>query len=516
MWTPSARSSLLAAALALAPSCGLFGSDGARLPLQLVTASCAGTPPLEGVTHLRLRVTGEGMEPLERLVPVGSPPDALEDVPAGPARVLEVRAYAGRPEAGGRVLSLGRTPAFDVAEGTEAPAVRVVLRRTNVFTPVSSADAPERCAGLASARAGHTATLLADGRVLLAGGFTLEGGGRVSLSSAELYSPAEGTLAAAPELASAAGPAPRAFHTANLLPSGRVLLAGGESRGTPLGDALLLEPAQGRYTALTLERPRSQHTAAVDAAGHVLLAGGVGEAGTVLAAAEGLLPEEGRSVPVALPLPRLGARALALPDGQTLAVVGGSDGTVLVTEAPLLRFEAGGFVSAGAPLRLAEGRRAPGVAPFGDGASALVLGGFDTPAEAPTLERTLATGEQLPLAAGAQALPGPNLEARADLCAVRRPDGRVLAVGGRTAVAGEAVRSSSAAELVVAPAARAGALPVVLGLPRLEVARWAHSCTLLPDGTVLVVGGLREELGAAGPVLEVLADALVFTPAPVD
>src|SRR5215218_9169449 len=67
MWTSSARFSLLAAALALGPSCS--GAGNARVPLQLVTQRCAGAPPLEGATHLRLRVTGQDMEPLERLVP---------------------------------------------------------------------------------------------------------------------------------------------------------------------------------------------------------------------------------------------------------------------------------------------------------------------------------------------------------------------------------------------------------------------------------------------------------------
>ncbi|HET9452094.1 MAG TPA: hypothetical protein VFO83_14485, partial [Aggregicoccus sp.] len=147
MWTPSARVSLLAAALALLPACG---NDHTRLPVQLVTRSCSGTPPLEGATHLRLQVTGEGMAPRQLLVPVDDVPEALEQVQTGPGRVLEVRAYQRRPEQGGRVVALGRSLPFELAkEG--APTVRVVLRRTNAFTPVSDAAQPEACGALAEA-----------------------------------------------------------------------------------------------------------------------------------------------------------------------------------------------------------------------------------------------------------------------------------------------------------------------------------------------------------------------------
>src|SRR6478736_1712490 len=62
---------------------------------------------------------------------------------------------------------------------------------------------------LATARSGHTATLLPNGKVLVAGGFD----GNSILRSAELYDPANGTWSATGSLASA-----RAYHTATLLP----------------------------------------------------------------------------------------------------------------------------------------------------------------------------------------------------------------------------------------------------------------------------------------------------------
>ena len=64
----------------------------------------------------------------------------------------------------------------------------------------------------------HTATLLLSGKVLVAGGSN----GVDSLSSAELYDPATGIWSNTGSLHSA-----RESHTATLLPSGKVLVAGG-------------------------------------------------------------------------------------------------------------------------------------------------------------------------------------------------------------------------------------------------------------------------------------------------
>src|SRR4029077_8383643 len=74
----------------------------------------------------------------------------------------------------------------------------------------------------------HTATLLSDGRVLVAGGYddTIT---HNPTTSAELYDPATGAWTSAGSLADA-----RAYHTAALLPNGEVLVAGGFDRGTYL------------------------------------------------------------------------------------------------------------------------------------------------------------------------------------------------------------------------------------------------------------------------------------------
>ena len=73
---------------------------------------------------------------------------------------------------------------------------------------------------LAVARYDHTATLLPNGKVLVAGGYNDAAGGY--LSTAELYDPASGAWSATGGLATT-----RVDHTATLLPNGKVLVAGG-------------------------------------------------------------------------------------------------------------------------------------------------------------------------------------------------------------------------------------------------------------------------------------------------
>ena len=85
---------------------------------------------------------------------------------------------------------------------------------------------------LGTARQGHSATLLPSGKVLVAGGnnqFVA-----IGLTSAELYDPATGLWTETGSLS-----AGRGVHTATLLPLGKVLVAGGSNGNTYLGSAEL-------------------------------------------------------------------------------------------------------------------------------------------------------------------------------------------------------------------------------------------------------------------------------------
>jgi hypothetical protein len=81
---------------------------------------------------------------------------------------------------------------------------------------------------MTTTRANHTATLLPNGTVLVAGGYSSSS----TLSSAEIYNPATGTWTATASMATA-----RYAHTVTLLPNGSVLVAGGFGSGGSLSSA---------------------------------------------------------------------------------------------------------------------------------------------------------------------------------------------------------------------------------------------------------------------------------------
>jgi hypothetical protein len=110
-------------------------------------------------------------------------------------------------------------------------------------------------------------TLLPNGRVLVAGGFSDSG---IAMNHAALYDPVTEGWTTTGMMRH-----PRALHTATLLPNGKVLVAGGSADSTSLSSAELYDPAAGTWTLVgSLSVARSRHTATLLCSGKVLVAGG--------------------------------------------------------------------------------------------------------------------------------------------------------------------------------------------------------------------------------------------------
>jgi hypothetical protein len=121
---------------------------------------------------------------------------------------------------------------------------------------------------MTTARYYHSATLLPDGKVLVAAGSGVGG----SLASAELYDPATGNWTVTSSMSTI-----RQIHTATLLPDGKVLVAAGSGVGGSLASAELYDPATGNWTAASsMGIARYLHSATLLPNGKILVAGGFG------------------------------------------------------------------------------------------------------------------------------------------------------------------------------------------------------------------------------------------------
>ncbi|MGC4001518.1 MAG: kelch repeat-containing protein [Anaeromyxobacter sp.] len=362
-------------------------------------------------------------------------------------------------------IAAGNTGARTGHVAVALPTGKILIaggRGSVAGTPLATAELYDPTTGavaatgpLTTARAEATATLLADGRVLVAGG---HGAAGAPLASAELYDPVAGTFSAAGSLTSA-----RAGHTTTRLSSGVVLAAGGQGASAPLASVEAYNPATNLWTAAPdLAAARVNHTATLLPSGALLIAGG--EGGVPSVSAERYTPGAGSAALPDMATARSKHTATLLPGGDVL-IAGGGDGAGPTASAEV--FDGAGFSGVG-DLNAARLDASATLLPDG---RVVVAGGEGASGPLDSIE----------VYSGTTFGPGGLLDAaRTGHTATLLLDGRVLLVGGAGA--------SSVLTLAEAVAPMGGdwsdAGTVLAG-------RYGHASVLLPDGRVLVTGGVN-------------------------
>jgi len=193
-------------------------------------------------------------------------------------------------------------------------------RSTEIYDPRTGNFQP--AANMTIGRSGHTATLLKNGKLLIAGGWT----GRYNVRrSAELYDPSTGGFTPTGDMV-----IERAGSIAALLPDGRVLVAGGEDRSeNALASAEIYDPATGKFARTgDMTEPRGQATATALRNGNVLIVGGGSghyPSQNVYRSAEVYDPATGKFTATGqMTVGRHKHAAVLLANGKVL-IVGGSD-----------------------------------------------------------------------------------------------------------------------------------------------------------------------------------------------
>jgi N-acetylneuraminic acid mutarotase len=447
----------------------------------------------------------------------------------------------------GDVLAAGGdcNGSLSVPYGCDAGSFLVNQRTAELYDP---ATATWTLTGTMSAgRALHTATLLPNGEVLVAGGFnSCDDDFCTDLSDAELYDPVTGTW-----LQTASMRAAREQQSATLLPDGDVLVAGGMNEGggsgaaTTYSSAELYNPVFGTWKSTSrMNEARAGQAAALLRGGWVLVAGG-GKA-----TAEVYEPNSGIWVPTGnLSTVRTGQTATLLSNGNVLEAGGAGPGQAPLATADLFEAGVGPLVSlsgsaltipaqhvgttgnalsvtvtnngtgslkvAGVALSGADpsdyvASSACGASPVVPGASCTVLVRFSP--VAPGL-RTASVGivDNAPLSPQAVKVSGygagPDVwvptgsmsTGRSNASSVALADGKILVAGGENLIADATTRTAELYNPVTGSFEPTGSM---------NQARAFGAGALLPNGDVLVAGGLS--LGITGESL--VSSAELYNP----
>jgi hypothetical protein len=325
---------------------------------------------------------------------------------------------------------------------------------------------------MGSSREKHTATLLNNGKVLIAGGDD----DKVALATAELFDPGNQNFTTTGTMQTE-----RTAHTATLLTGGKVLIAGGRNGSGSLVTAELYDPDTGNFTTTgSMGTGRNMQTATALNDGKVLVAGGEDSNGNALASAELFDPNNGSFTATgSMTTARFGHTATLLNDGKVL-IAGGIDPTPItepqgesLASAELYDPGTGNFTITSS---MDTARSLPTATSLKNGK--VLMAGPDQTAELfdPNSGIFTATGSMT------------TDTVRFYHTATLLNNGTVLVAGGEyysgSLCAGTAPNSTATAELFDPTSGTFAATR------DMALMRSSHTATLLPNGDVLVTGGI--------------------------
>ncbi|MGH9937024.1 MAG: Kelch repeat-containing protein, partial [Blastocatellia bacterium] len=340
-------------------------------------------------------------------------------------------------------------------------------------------------------RGAHTATVMANARVLIVGG-AADGGGASPLPSVEIHDPAGGKWSVEKPLSRA-----RVDHTATLLPNGKVLVAGGIDKNGSMKSAELytsdLSNNVGTWSPTAdMNVARQEHRATLLANGKVLVTGGV-SGGAILDSAEIYDPITGAWTLIdPMPGARVTHTATLLANGKVL-ITGGRNGFGVIRSCAIYDPATNSWGGAGS---LNQPRANHTATLLYDG-RVLAAGGSPT--------TSLATSELYDVAANrwanvaSQMLPAGHRNHTATLL----PNGKVLLVAGLRGSGNEITDFNGSAHLFDTARLRWDSVTAPTG-------RLGHTATLLPNGKALIVGGFTIQSAGGGGLTTVIGNSVQF------
>ena len=322
-----------------------------------------------------------------------------------------------------------------------------------------------------SLRGGHTATLLNDGRVLIAGGTNVNNASGV-MSSSEIYNPSPGVFAPGSSMNTV-----RYLHTATLLKDGRVLIVGGSNGTTALGSAEIFNPASGTFSLTgSLATARFYPAATLLPDGKVLITGGTPDSIAAFNSAEIYDPTTGLFTATAglMNNARHNHTATLLNNGKVL-VAGGMDSSYLMLNSAEIYDPATGTFTATGTM---NAFRYTHTATLLNNGQVLISGGSDN-------NIAYASSEIFDAFTGIFTSTGSMSVARYHHSATMLNDGSLLIVGGANCSAGVTTTTYASSEIFYPATGMFSITGTLMGM------RWGQTATLLSNSQVLITGGFN-------------------------